>query len=281
MLTPGPDVYDTGYVRHPDVIYKDGLYGMWYTGHVKVQSPFLGYSNVDYATSPDAIHWKKFSGNPVIPPNISPQLIGYSSYSSVIKLHDSPPLYFLATEVVPNSISYAVSDNATHFVPSAVPLLNESVLPDQVGAVEFPSVLLNGSMVMLWYTVGHYSPSGPLTPSSKTWEDINLAFCPFALAVATVTFNSTLTATSTLTSTTGLTTTSTVTSVQTETSLSLSTVSTTETTLSHSSVSTTLVSTIQVAGANDPYYIAAIVMLGAALLAVAGMALRWSRPTGK
>jgi hypothetical protein len=275
-------VYDLGYVIHPDVIFKDGTYEMWYTGHPKFQTPFLGYSNVDYAVSKDGIHWSKFSGNPVSPPNMSPQLIGYSSYAAVARLHDSPPLYFLATEVVPNSISYAVSDNATHFVPSAVPLLNGSVLPDQVGAVEFPSVLLNGSMVMLWYTVIHYSPSGPPNlPSSKTWEDVNLAFCPFALAVATVTINSTLTSVSTLTSTTRLTTTSTVTNVQTETSLSLSTISTTETALSISTVSTTLVSTIQVAGANDPYYEAGIVALAAALLTVAGMLVRWGRPTGK
>jgi hypothetical protein len=278
VITPGPDAYDLGYVRDPDVIFKDGLYQMWYTGHVKFQTPFLGYSNVDYATSTDAIHWKKFSGNPVIPPNISPQLIGYSSYSSVVRLQDSPPLYFLATEVVPNSISYAVSDNATHFVPAAVPLMNGSVLPSQVGAVRSPSVFFNGSMVMLWYTVVHNSPSGPpMQPSSKTWEDVNLAFCPFALEVSTVTVSSTLTATSTLTSTTRFTTTSTATSVQTETSLSLSTVSTTETALSISTVSTTLVSTIQVAGANDPYYEAAITAFAAAFLAIAVLFLLRNR----
>jgi predicted GH43/DUF377 family glycosyl hydrolase len=273
VITTGPDVYDLGYVRYPDVIFKGGTYEMWYTGHPKFQTPFLGYSNVDYAVSKDGTHWTKFSGNSVIPPNMSPQLIGYSSYSSVIRLHDSPPVYFLATEVVPNTISYAVSTNATHFEPSTVPLLNGSVLPDQVGAIEFPSVLVNGSMVLLWYTVIHYSPSGPLTPSSTTWEDVNLAFCPFALAVSTATVISTLSETRiltttswlTMTSTRNLTTTSIVTTVQTETSVSLST------------VSTTLVTTAQVAGANDPYYGGAIIALSAGFLAVVGLLLRRNR----
>jgi predicted GH43/DUF377 family glycosyl hydrolase len=271
VITPGPDIYDLGYVRHPSVIYEDGTYEMWYTGHVKFQTPLLGYSNVDYAKSKDGIHWTKFGGNPVIPPNISPQQIGYSSYSSVVKLHNAPSLYFLATEVVPNSISYAVSTNATHFVPSNIPLLNGTVLPDQVSAVEFPSVILNGSMVMLWYTLIHQPIPG------KTLENLNLAFCPFALAVASVTVNSTLTATNTLTMTSRLTTTSTVTSIQIETTTSTVTSVQTETSLSLSKVSTTLVSTIQVAGADDPYYEAAITAFAAAFLAIAVLLLLRNR----
>jgi hypothetical protein len=56
-----------------------------------------------------------------------------------------------------------------------------------------------------------------------------------------------------------------VTTVQTETSVSLST------------VSTTLVTTTQVAGANDPYYGGAIITLSAGFLAVVGLLLRRNR----
>lgn len=56
---------DVQALADPTVIRKDGIYHMWYTtGMVDAPEVVIGY-----ATSPDGVHWTKYSGNPVLRPN--------------------------------------------------------------------------------------------------------------------------------------------------------------------------------------------------------------------
>ena len=53
------------FVVWPQVIFKDDIYHMWYSGH-DGQNVRIGY-----ATSPDGINWTRYSNNPI--PDIGPQ----------------------------------------------------------------------------------------------------------------------------------------------------------------------------------------------------------------
>lgn len=64
VLDVGPaGSFDDMWVAVPAVIKNDGLYEMWYSGF----SSKTGFSSlaIGYATSPDGVHWTKFSGNPL------------------------------------------------------------------------------------------------------------------------------------------------------------------------------------------------------------------------
>jgi predicted GH43/DUF377 family glycosyl hydrolase len=57
VLTVGPaGSWDNQYVGHPEVIFVDSLYHMWYGGSVDNASFRIGY-----ATSPDGIDWTKYN----------------------------------------------------------------------------------------------------------------------------------------------------------------------------------------------------------------------------
>ncbi len=67
VLTVGPaSAWDHWSVNEPWVIFDGTQYKMWYTG--QVWDPYLKRIDseaVGYATSPDGVHWTKYSGNPV------------------------------------------------------------------------------------------------------------------------------------------------------------------------------------------------------------------------
>lgn len=44
-------------VSRPRVIKKDGLYHMWYIGHIYEYNDEVGCSSIGYGTSMDGIHW--------------------------------------------------------------------------------------------------------------------------------------------------------------------------------------------------------------------------------
>ncbi len=64
VLTWDPDSdWERNDVSRPSLIKKDGIYHMWYTGHVWGERKCI--SSIGYATSTDGIHWKK-NKNPVL-----------------------------------------------------------------------------------------------------------------------------------------------------------------------------------------------------------------------
>lgn len=71
VLSPGSaGSYDDMWAAVPAVIKTDRGYEMWYSG----LSSTTGFSTltINYATSPDGIHWTKFSGNPLFNTRTAP-----------------------------------------------------------------------------------------------------------------------------------------------------------------------------------------------------------------
>ena len=62
-------------VSHPTVIYRDGLYHMWYTGRVFPTEITAARCSIGYAVSKDGIHWKKHP-QPVLVPQDPWEKIG-------------------------------------------------------------------------------------------------------------------------------------------------------------------------------------------------------------
>ena len=63
VVTVGPaGSWDARIAWHPEVLYEDGLYKMWYNGWDESYSP----GAIGYATSPDGVVWTKHAGNPVL-----------------------------------------------------------------------------------------------------------------------------------------------------------------------------------------------------------------------
>jgi len=66
VLSPGSTgQWDAGSVNEAWVIRQDGGYKMWYTGESAGSGSTSPVYAIGYATSPDGIHWTKYSGNPV------------------------------------------------------------------------------------------------------------------------------------------------------------------------------------------------------------------------
>jgi hypothetical protein len=221
VLTRGPERYDSFYVRYPNVVYGANGYQMWYSGHPPLSGGFWG---VDYATSQDGIHWAKFSGNPVVPDNSSrfseaPFTLGvpFAEWSSILEIES---LYIMATEFTYGAISYATSSDGTTWTPSKIPLLNLTASTQGAFFATYPSLVLNSSNVMLWYTMESNN-----TSTAYATSNIDLAHCPVLVVKATTTATqtlavtqlSTVTQTSIQTKTNEITTTSTATQTQTST----------------------------------------------------------------
>lgn len=62
VLTPTPDSYDAGHALDPCVVYRDGVYHMWYTARPAWylgEGPSQRTTSVAYATSTDGRNWSK------------------------------------------------------------------------------------------------------------------------------------------------------------------------------------------------------------------------------
>jgi predicted GH43/DUF377 family glycosyl hydrolase len=66
LLRGNYGTWESGSANEQWVVYEGGEYKMWYSGQMYsvLNKTILGYA-IGYATSPDGIHWTKYSGNPV------------------------------------------------------------------------------------------------------------------------------------------------------------------------------------------------------------------------
>jgi len=71
VIAPGPTgSYDDMWAAVPAVIRTDDGYAMWYSGFNS--SGAFSDMTMNYATSPDGIHWTKFPGNPLFTTHTAP-----------------------------------------------------------------------------------------------------------------------------------------------------------------------------------------------------------------
>jgi hypothetical protein len=91
VLSPGPESYDKLMIALNQIIRHDGRYYAYFHGSGTPDKPRLWTTNV--AVSTDLVHWKKFSGNPLLPER--------ENKSSGIVVHDGKRfrLYTMHPEV--------------------------------------------------------------------------------------------------------------------------------------------------------------------------------------
>ena len=243
IIKGGPGAYDAYWARYPSVIYENGTYKMWYTGHTLITSAGLNVT-ISYATSSDGVHWTKYVGNPVFKvlyPGTSDTY--WSEHGFVASVAGG----YIMTYDDEQNISYAYSSNGVNWTRGAYPLLRapeSGTWSNQT--VIFSDPLINGSEMLLWY----YGVGGPsvIHPATEYTEGIGLALCPLVIVPTTVT--TTVVKTSTI--------------VKTSTLVTVST--------------TTLETSAQVPGASDvPYYQAAVLGLGVAAVSLGLLAVRRQR----
>lgn len=192
VITHGPGIYDSQYTRWPSVIYDDGLYKMWYWGSAPYQAPYFLKSSIDYATSPDGVHWTKFAGNPVFYGFYYKDNTTSSDYPSVVKVNGT---YLMAFSAYGVDIGLARSSDGINWQFNN----QTDVLLDTSGwhnsTVVEPSLLVQGSRVQLWY-FGAQSLSNFTAPYAS---GIGFATCGILVASNPVTTITSTTTTATVT----------------------------------------------------------------------------------
>ncbi len=226
VVRGGPNYYDGAYVRFPSVLFDGRVYKMWYTGHSPVNSSTVPnfFLAIDYATSPDGVHWTKYPGNPVLGGSAywGSNNSVFFEHPSVVKINDT----YLMVGDDGFQISFATSKDGMNWNASRNSLLLPASQPswDNYSAT-FPSIVLTGTEILLWFT----GSSQVVTPKYSVDQSngIGLASCHFLFVSTTNTVTTTFTATTTNLIT--QTTTSTTTAMQTQTVTTTRTTSLTET----------------------------------------------------
>lgn len=117
--------WDSGSVQESWVIFDGTTFKMWYTGERFDDKGAVASAAIGFATSPDGLHWTKFSGNPVLSPG------GSGSWDSewvfrpsVIYTGSSYMMYYQGKSTQSESfeIGWATSVNGTSWVKVAQPV---------------------------------------------------------------------------------------------------------------------------------------------------------------
>jgi len=96
ILTPDSGTWDSEGVEKQRVIREHGQYKMWYTG---AANSTLVPASIGYATSPDGIHWTKYSGNPVMSPSTAPWEAGIVYSPSIMPTSGGYRMWYGACDV--------------------------------------------------------------------------------------------------------------------------------------------------------------------------------------
>ena len=184
VIGHGPGLYDARYTRGPSVILDNGTYKMWYTGETGTNStkPFL--STIDYATSSDGVHWTKYAKNPVFTGFVEYGYT-YALWPSVVKADGT---YLMAFGDGTQYIGLATSADGVNWRFNNQTDILVTLGGWHSGVVAYPSLLLVGNSLLLWYAG---QASSNLT--SPYVAGIGYAACGVLVAPSTVTTTSTFT----------------------------------------------------------------------------------------
>jgi len=188
IVVAGPGYYDSWWARYGNVIFENGVYEMWYTGHTLTNTTTKWYAAVDYASSIDGIHWVKYLGNPVYGGADSWTLLGYQ-HPSVVKVNGT----YLMVLDDSGEVLLATSQDGINWRSSGFVLVSwGSPGSWDNGSAIWASAVVNGSSLLVWYT-GFQD-----LPHEGTWRGIGLAYCGLIPLTITQTVVKTSTTTTTL-----------------------------------------------------------------------------------
>jgi predicted GH43/DUF377 family glycosyl hydrolase len=122
-------------VLEPNVVYREGVYHMWYTG-IDAE----GIERVGYARSNDGIHWTKLPDNPVLLPGDMNSWEGKGVFGPVVLLRQSAyDMWYLGSDMRSDGsrvrMGYAVSSDGSNW---ARPSHNPLFAPEQGGRYQNP-----------------------------------------------------------------------------------------------------------------------------------------------
>jgi predicted GH43/DUF377 family glycosyl hydrolase len=116
VLTPGwfngitsygiDGAFDTRYAMSPSVLFKNGLYKMWYVGY---ESSWTGLYTIGYAISEDGVAWNTYTKNPVLTPGS-----GFDNrwvWLSVVTLDSAMTMYYSGYDGIRWSVGIATSSD--------------------------------------------------------------------------------------------------------------------------------------------------------------------------
>jgi predicted GH43/DUF377 family glycosyl hydrolase len=174
VLSPDPGTWDNITIDVPEVIRENGQYKMWYTSWKDYSSP--GY--LGYATSPDGIHWTKFSGNPVFGPGTAAWEIGGPYGCTVMPVQGGYKMWYggydAAYAVL--RIGYATSADGITWKRDTVnnPVLNPGASGQWDDKSLFgPNVLRIGNAYYMWYVGATTSGTSEATGVATSPDGIN------------------------------------------------------------------------------------------------------------
>jgi predicted GH43/DUF377 family glycosyl hydrolase len=163
VLSPDPGKWDSFTTDAPQVLRENGQYKMWYSSYKGGTSPaYFGY-----ATSPDGIHWTKYSGNPILGPGTAAWEAAGPFSCCVIPKQGGYRIWYdgYSLSLTTWKIGYAESSDGVNWVRDTV---NDPVLGvgstgqwDAAGVGE-PRVVGIGSSFYMWY-VGSEGGNGTST----------------------------------------------------------------------------------------------------------------------
>lgn len=212
VLRPGPDGYDSEWIKNANVVLRNGTYWMWYTGQssstYRTPGGIYPLYAINLATSNDGVHWTKYPGNPVFLGAPDQILLGKSVVGHPDVLEANGTLLLLYGDGY--SIRYAVSNDGIAWTTTANYLVDSAQADWKSFYTSEPAALINGSRLTLWY----YGFSGQTSTSSPYIEGIGLAYCSLLMVPVVVTTTTTAISANTATSLT--TTTQSVTAIQTQ-----------------------------------------------------------------
>ena len=158
VLAPESGKWDSHTIDLPEVIRENGQYKMWYASYKDASSPnYFGY-----ATSPDGIHWTKYSGNPILGPGTAPWEAGGPMGCAVMPVQGGYKMWYggmNATYTV-TTIGYATSTDGVSWKRDTVnsPVLNVGGSTQwDSKSVSIPNVLRVGNAYYMWYVGSNLS----------------------------------------------------------------------------------------------------------------------------
>jgi predicted GH43/DUF377 family glycosyl hydrolase len=151
--------WDSGFLEGPSVIKNETGYHMWYAA-------YDGYFNgqvtdgkvcIGYATSDNGLDWVRYSDEPVMMPDADSWESVYVQDPHVIYYNDQYHMWYGGVDhydYFGQQVGYAVSDDGINWTKSpANPVLTLGEAGSwDANTSSFPSVLLDGNQLKMWYT---------------------------------------------------------------------------------------------------------------------------------
>jgi beta-1,2-mannobiose phosphorylase / 1,2-beta-oligomannan phosphorylase len=155
VLSPSPGTWDSFTIQSPFVLRENGQYKMWYSSYNNAFPSLPGYFG--YATSPDGIHWTKYTGNPIFGPGTAAWEAAGPSNCKVIPKQGGYRMWFngFNLSLTTVKIGYAESSDGVNWIRDTVhnPILDVGSTGQWDDARIGPgSVVTIDDSVYMWYT---------------------------------------------------------------------------------------------------------------------------------